>query len=265
MLLLSLALTGLVFLNDPLAAQDGIKNSLGVSFGGSNFHVLDEHANQMIFRGTGIAPSLGFYHLNHKNIHIVAGKFYYNNLSSSSDNFRTIILAGNFRYCYLRMLLKSNLPGSQISLSAGVSFNSFFIKSHYEFYRPALWATAIKSWYGSHSGDIAIRLNYLSRVNNRFEVLFFMPVISNVSRPAFSPSGDYNYETNDWDAKAFGKIMTVSENLAFNTYFSFNHNFSSRVGLKAEYEFYYTRCRKPDLLKFYMNNLRIGILYSLNS
>jgi len=38
-----------------------------------------------------------------------------------------------------------------------------------------------------------------------------MPVISNVSRPAYSSRGDYNYDKSDWDVKVFGKTSVFPE------------------------------------------------------
>jgi hypothetical protein len=55
--------------------------------------------------------------------------------------------------------------------------------------------------------------------------------------------------------------MMIPENFVVNTHFSYERYLSQRFSMKADYEFYYAKCENPDLIKFYMNNVRIGISY----
>ncbi len=249
-------------LENTAEAQESAGNSLSINFGLSNFHMLDEHATPLIFRGTGIAPSSGFIHTHDRNTHFVAASFYFNKLTSSSDNFRTEVYGGHFRYCYLRTMANTTLLKNRLGISAGVSGTSVLFKSDYMFRIPTLWATSIESIYWSHSLDVALNLSYDAGERSRFTILLFIPVISNVSRPEYSSSGDYDYEKNDWVFKPFGKTMVIPENLTFNTSISYHRKVSEKVSLNAGYEFYFARCRKPDLVKLYMNNFRIGINYN---
>lgn len=250
------------FMNGIVAAQDSLKNSLGIGFGLSNLHILDVHASELLFRGTGIAPSIEYNRTQGKNSHILKGSFYCGKLSAFSDNYRMIRNAGQIQYSYLRTLFGRDFSDNHFDVSAGVSFSSTFMKSDYLYYRMTAWATVIKSWYGSYSAGIATQLAYDWRQSNKIKLIFNMPLVSNVSRPEYSASGDYNYEKNDWQIKAFGNTRMIPDNLVFNTRFSYEHCLSGRFIMKAEYEFYFAKCDDPDLVKFYMNNLRIGILYA---
>jgi hypothetical protein len=262
MRLLTLACMAIIPFNRGIVtAQDSLKNALGISFGGCNFHILDVHASELIYKGTGIAPSIEYDRQNRKNFHILKGSFYYDNLSSSSDNYKSIKIAGQMRYGYFRSLIVRNFSDHQFNFSAGMSLSAMFMKSDYKFYLHTDWARVIKSWYGSYSADFACQFNYKWHERNKINILFFMPVISNVSRPKYSSSGDFNYEKNDWQVKAFGNTMMIPENFVVSTHFSYERYLSVKFSMKAEYEFYYTKCENPDLIKFYMNNVRIGISY----
>jgi len=250
------------FMNGIVAAQDSLKNSLGISFGLSNLHILDVHASDLLFRGTGFAPSIEYNRNRRKNLHILKGSFYCGKLSPSSDNYLMIRNAGQIQYSYLRTLFDRDILENHFDVSAGVSFSSTFMESDYLYYRMSSWATVIKSWYGSYSAGITTQLTYDWRQSSKIKLIFNMPLVSNVSRPEYSASGDYNYEKNDWQIKAFGNTRIIPENLVFNTRFSYEHRLFRRFIMKAEYEFYFAKCDDPDRVKFYMNNLRIGILYT---
>lgn len=249
--------------NNLLSAQESPENILGIYFGLNNMHIYDEHAEFLNYRGTGITPALTFDHNSGKNSHNIEGTFYYNNLTSSNDGYKTRILSGQIRYTFSRTLVNTTFFEKPFDLSAGLSFSSYFMKSDYQFYNRTFWQKSIESWYGTHSLEAALNLRYTPGEKNSFIVSFFLPIISNVSRPAYSASGDYNYEKNDWDVKLFGKTMVIPENMAINAHVSYLRRLSGKICLNAGYEFYYAKCRQPDPLRMYMNNLRLGILYNL--
>ena len=247
---------------DVILAQGKRKNSIGIAFGGSNFHILDKHATELIYSGTGIAPSIIFSHLGQKNNHIVEGKFYFNNLHTTSDNFKLLINTGHLRYTFLRILLTKNLFSNPFYLSAGASACSFYSKYDYRFYLQSIWANSIESWYGSQSADVVINISYFPCENHYLEISLFMPILSNVSRPAYSASGDYDYKKNDWEIKPFGNNQLISENFVFNTKIGYTYDLKNRLSFKAEHEFFYARNQYPDRLKLFMNNFRMVIIYN---
>jgi len=238
------------------SAQDSIPNKISLGFGASNFHILDEHATFLIFRGTGIAPSVAYSHTGSKVMHQIRGAFYYNNLKASVDNFKTELIGGQFRYA----CLISAGNGNDL-LSVGLSLSSVFFKTDYYFNSQVYWLKAIESWNWCHSVDIALQLNK-EWGKNRIGFMVFVPLVSNISRPKYSSSGDYNYEKNDWDVKTFGRTVFVSKNPCVNVHLNYSRNLSRRVILDAGYEFYYSYNENPELIRFYMNNFRLGISYS---
>jgi|SRR5512133_1653213 hypothetical protein len=238
-----------------LSAQNDDRNSITLSFGGSNLHILDEHANYLIFSGTGIAPALNFYHTTPQGFHQVNGTFYKNKLTASADNFQTELFGGQFRYSYFR-----NITTSPIGFSLGLTLSSVYFKTNYSFSNRVSWLRAIESWYWSHSAGVAFQLRREYN-RNEFTLNAFIPVISNVSRPAYSSSGDYNYESNDWDVKTFGETFFMTGNPGINTQLLYARRLSVRLKLSAEYEFFYSQNKDPELIRLYMNNFRVGLSY----
>jgi len=265
-LLLFLAYNAFIpLLSNITAAQDGTKNSLAFKVGLGNLHILDEHATPVIFRGTGVAPSAEYVHDGRSGWHSLEGSFCFMNLSAASDNYKTEILAGHLRYGYFRPLFNGSSADNRPVFAAGASVSSHFMKYDYLILPATSWIKGIESWYGSHSLELAAQARYGWGKGNKVRMLFYLPLLSNVSRPAYSSSGDYNYEKNDWDVKAFGKTMIIPKNLMFNAIFSYQRILKKNLGITAGYEFCFAQCRKPDLVRWYMNSFRAGIIYNFNN
>ena len=248
-----------------VTAQDEGESSLGLSLGATGFHLLDEHAAYLIFRGTGITPSVLYSFTDGRDKHYADIMFTYSNLRTVSEVYKTPFLAGRLRYSCLRQVAEGNLFNHSLDLSAGLSVSSFFSKASYKFQMPGLWANGIKTWYGSHSADVSIQAGYNTGENSRVELLCYLPVISNVSRPAYSSSGDYNYEKNDWQIRPFGNTMFLTGNFGFNALLSWVHNPRNKMAFTISYEFNYNHCTKPDRVTLFSNSLRACIMFNLKS
>jgi hypothetical protein len=242
-----------------------IKNNLlGLSFGASNFHITDEHTSPLIFRGTGIAPSVNWQHIGSRNSHYVEGSFIYDNLSSSSDNFSTENFRGRFRYSFLHRTSDSLYVKKRIDFSFGGSLTSFYSKSDYFFDLGKIRARAIESWYLSQSIDMALQLNFFFSDRNYLGLQIFTPLLSSVSRPPYSSSGAYDYEKNDWIIKPFGRMILFPRNFSVNTNMNYQVPVSAKMSIRFNWEFYYMKYTDPDYIGMYMNNFRIGVFYLLN-
>lgn len=241
------------------------KNDLiGLSFGASNFHITDEHTSPLIFRGTGIAPSVNWQHIGVRNSHYAEGSFFYDNLSSSSDNFSTENFRGRFRYSFLHKTADSLSVNKRLEFSFGGSVTSFYCKSDYFFDMRTIRARSIASWYLSQSIDMALKLNYFFSERNYLGLQIFSPLISNVSRPPYSPSGNYDYVTNEWIIKPFGRTVLFPQNFSVNTNMVYQLPVSAKLSIRLNWEFYYMKYTDPDDIGMYMNNFRLGIFYLLN-
>ncbi len=239
-------------------------NLIGLSFGSSTLHLSDEHASPIIFSGTGIAPTIQYSHKGDKNSHSIKGSFYYTNLYTSSDNFKTEIFSAGVRYSFLHSTLNTKVFEKQFKISLGGSVTSFFLNSDYFFYLQTFWARSIASWYWSHSADLAFQLDYYLTDRKFLYFEIYMPMVSNVSRPPYSSSGDYDYVKNDWVIKPFGHTVFFPENFSVSTQLVYQHPVMAKVNLRISYEFYYISYSKPEDIRMYMNNFRIGIFYVLN-
>lgn len=241
------------------------KNDLtGLSFGAGNFHITDEHSSPLIFRGTGIAPSITWQHTGVINSHYAEGSFFYDNLSSSSDNFSTQNFRGRFRYAFLHRTTDSLSVKRRFEFYYGISVTSFYCKSDYYFDMRTFMARSIASWYWSHSLDLAFQLNWFFSDRNYLGLQVYSPLISNVSRPPFSSSGDYDYDENEWIIKPVGRTVLFPRNLSVNTNMFYQVPVSPKLNIRFNWEFYYMKYPDPDDIAMYMNNFRLGIFYILN-
>lgn len=237
---------------------------IGLSFGASNFHITDEHTSPLIFRGTGIAPSISWQHIGVRNSRYAEGSFFYNNLFSSSDNFSTENFRGRFRYSFLHKTSDSLSVNRRLEFSFGGSVTSFYCKSDYFFELQTIRARAIESWYLSQSIDIALQLNYFFSDRNYLGLQIFSPLISSISRPTYSSSGNYDYDENDWIIKPFGKTVLFPRNLSVNTNIIYQVPVSPKLSIRFNWEFYYMKYTDPDDIGMYMNNFRLGIFYLIS-
>ena len=250
-------------MGNPSFAQKS-NDLIGLSFGVSNFHITDEHTSPLIFRGTGLAPSINWQHVGVRNSHYAEGSFFFNKLSSSSDNFSTENFRGRFRYSFLHKTSDSLSVNRRLEFSFGGSVTSFYCKSDYFFELRTIRARAIESWYLSQSIDIALQLNYFFSDRNYLGLQIYSPLISNVSRPPFSSSGNYDYDENDWIIKPFGKTVLFPQNLSVNTNMIYQVPVSPKLSIRFNWEFYYMKYTYPDDIGMYMNNFRLGIFYLIN-
>jgi len=244
--------------------SQGKNNLIGLSFGASNFHITDDHTSPLIFRGTGIAPSVNWQYNGVRNSQYAEGSFYYDNLSSSSDNFSTENFRGRFRYSFLHRTSDSLSVNKRLEFSFGGSVTSFYCKSDYYFDMRTFRARSIASWYWSHSIDLAVQLNYFFSGRNFLGLQLFSPLIGNVSRPPYSPSGNYDYSRNEWVIKPFGRTVLFPKNFSVNTNMIYQLPVSAKLSIRLNWEFYYMKYSDPDDIGMYMNNFRAGIFYLLN-
>jgi len=244
-----------------LYAQKNRQNLLGIRMGISDFHLFDEHASPLFFSGIGIAPSIQYYRKNKNSIQAIEASFYRNKLKTTQDNFVTQNYSGRFRYSYSYGF--NLIPAKQnLKLYLGGSIHSFFNRSDYDYkYFNIPNARAITSWYWSHSVDLLAQLEYVFASGNLISGGLYIPVISNVSRPEYSPSGDYNYTTNDWDIPILGETALFLKNTGFNAFINYQRPISAKFNLQLSYEFYYAAYIEPRDIKMYTNTLRVGLFY----
>jgi hypothetical protein len=253
----------LLFLLVKQSFAQGKEDMIGVSFGAGNFHITDAHSSPLIFRGTGIAPSITWQHTGARYGQNAEGSFFYSNLSSSSDNFSTENFRGRFRYTFLYKTSDTLSVKRGFEFSFGASVTSFYCKSDYYFYIRSMRARAIASWYWSQSVDLALQLNYFFSDRNYLGLQLNSPIISSVSRPPYSSSGSYDYDENDWIIKPFGTTVFFPGNLSVNTNLFYQAPVSPKLSIRFNWEFYYLNYTGTDDICMYMNNFRVGIFYLL--
>jgi hypothetical protein len=243
-------------------AQDDSRNYIGASFGGSDFHVKDDHASPLIFSSVGIAPILQYNHVGENDRHIVELSYYTDYLATAADNFHDDNRRARIRYGYLRSVTEFKFLNSDLNLFLGGSLNSFLCHSDYYYLSiPPTLGRSIESWYWTNSLDLSVQCEYKPAEREFFSLQLFMPIVSNVSRPAFSPSGGYNYVQNDWKFKEFGATEVFPNNNSFNALLAYQRPVIPGVNLQVSYEWYYVSYDVPKEIRMYMNNLRAGFFY----
>jgi hypothetical protein len=244
-------------------AQDEDRSSLSASFGGSDFHIKDLHASPLLFSSIGIAPSLQYEHKSQEGRHYVEASYYSDYLGTTADDFTTNNHRARLRYSYVHSLMDIDLFSHRLELFLGGSVNSFLCHSNYYFSisNPPSVGRTIESWYWSSSLDLSFRAEYIVSSREFLSAHFYMPVISNVSRPAYSPGGNYNYTENDWKFKMFGETRIVPKNFSLNVLLMYQRPLIGSFNMQVSYEFYYSTYDEPAEIRMYMNNLRAGLAF----
>ena len=247
----------------PSFAQEDNRNYLGGSFGGSDFHIKDDHASPLIFSSIGFAPSLQYIHKGDESRHYAEASYFYDYLGTSSDNFHTDNHRGRLRYCYLHSVTNIQVFGNKFGFFLGGSASSFLCHSeyYYLFIPPDFYGKTIESWYWSSSLDISAQLEYNPAPGEFLSVQLFLPIVSNVSRPKYSPSGNYNYIDNDWKFKMFGETKFFPKNFSVNALLTYHRPLIWNFNLQICYEFYYSSYDEPREVNMYMNNVSIGLFF----
>jgi len=225
---------------------------------------LDEHASSLIFSGTGIAPSIQYSVRKQNSRQYAEGSFNQYRLNTDQDNFSVRDYSGRVLYAWLYTPFHPKLWEHDMHISFGGSLTSFFNRSDYEIerYSNPNAARAITSWYWSHSLDMGIQAEYLMNKGGYVTFHFYLPLVSNVSRPTYSSSGDYNYTENIREISPTGETMFFPHNLSLNTLIVYQKPLSERVLLHLGYELYLAQCIEPGEMEMYINNFRIGITIS---
>jgi hypothetical protein len=243
-------------------AQEDPRNFLGASFGGSDFHIKDEHFSPMIYGSLGIAPSLQYFYRGDASRQYAEVSYYHDYLATTADNFHDMDNRARVRYSYLHSITDFDILDQHIFFFAGGSVNSFLSHSDYYYlYVQQINARSYESWQWSNSVDLSLQLEYSSAAREFLSVEFFVPIVSNVSRPQYSPSGDFNYSVSDWKFKMFGETVAFPNNFSLNTLLVYQRPLWESLNLQLSYEFYYSFFNKPQDIGMYMNNFRAGFFW----
>ena len=243
-------------------AEESGRNYIGLSISGCDFHISDNHASPLIFSGTGIGPVVQYFSKGDESRQVAEGSYYFNSLSTANQNFHTDNWRGKIRYSYLYSIAGRDSTESAVQLFLGGSLGSFFSQSdYYANLANQFSVRSIVSWYWSHSLDAAALLEFESATDEYISLLLSVPLISNISRPQYSSSGDYNYDENDWDIKTFGETELFPNNLSANVLLMYRTLLSPDFSFHISYEFFYSYYKKPKTVGMYINNIRVGLFF----
>lgn len=254
----------LLFLSAAFAQQEE-KNFIGGSFGESDFHLKDIHASPLIYSGLNTTSSFQYYYNGEINRHYFEATYSFQPLTTLSDNLNNITDLMRFRYSYVHSLSDFKFLDMKFSFYAGGSVSSFLSVSNYyqDQQTSAPSVKSMKSWYWSHSVDMSFQLIHNPKPRQFFSLQVFIPLISNVSRPQFSPCADFDYPALDWKLKMFGKTAFITENFSTNTILTFQSPLFWKFNYQLSYEFYFSTYYKPREVQMYLNSFRAGLFFCL--
>lgn len=247
----------------PCPGQERTRDYIGGAFGGSDFHIRDDHASPLIFSAWGIAPTLQFMHAGEKSRHYFEASYSPANLMTTPDNFTTQGWIGKGRYAFLLAIAEFGGPGRPFTLFLGGSLSSFVSSSHYYYFIKPFngYSSSIDSWYWSHSLDVALQLEYGIAEREFLFLQCCLPLLSNVSRPQYSPSGDYSYTENEWKMKVFGRTEFFPKNFSCDLLLAFQVPVVWMLNFQVSYEFFVASYDVPRDVTMYMNAARAGIFF----
>jgi len=246
-----------------LQAQEGTWDYAGGGFGGTDFHVRDDHASPLFFGAFGIAPVVQFLHAGEGNRQFFEASYSPAVLAADPEYFRADNWKGRIRYAYMASVGEFSMGDRPLLLFLGGAVNSFLSRSdYYYFIRPLNgYSSAIDSWYWSSSVDVALRAEYGLGEREFVSLQCFFPLVSNVSRPQYSASGDYSYTENAFKLKMFGRTVVFPKNFSCDLLLEFQLPVFWRFNAGVSWEFYYTSYDLPRELRLYLNTARGGVFF----
>ncbi len=241
------------------------KHFIGGSFGLSDFHLKDIHASPLIFSGWNTTTSMQYYYNGEIDKHYVEATYSFQALTTLSDNLNTVNDLYRLRYSYVHSLSTFKFMEKEFNIYAGGSISTFLSRSNYyqDQQSQIPRVKSIKSWYWSNSIDMSFQLIHNPYPRQFFSLQIYIPLISNVSRPKYSPSADFNYPELDWKLKMFGETVFITDNFSVNTIFVFQSPLFWKLNYQFSYEFYFSAYSKPKEVKMYMNCFRAGLFFCL--
>jgi hypothetical protein len=239
------------------------QNFAGADFGGTDFHISDAHASPLFFRSIGITPTVQFIHMGENGIHNFEASYYNNDLSSLASNFTTASWRAAVKYSYMTLVAAPGFMGKALNLYIGGSAGTFYCKQDYYYYYIPEKANAIAdvSWIWSHSLDLSFAAYYNIAEREFVSAQMDIPLISNISRPQYSSSLDFNYTENVYKLKMFGTTELFTDYFSMDIRLNFQHPLIGNFNVQINYEFYYSFYNKPSDINMYMNNFRGGLFY----
>jgi len=256
-LLIFLFLSNIIFaqIPDSTNKKSDLKNSIGVSLGLSDFHVRDEMASPLTYRGTGITGCLEYKRKGEKSIHTAGLSGYYDILTTNFAKYDAENYRVGFRYNYLHRISELSIFKNNFKIYVGGGVYSFLNYSHYKEYISKIELINVP-WYWSHSAEFSFLFDYFISHSNHVTLQFYLPIISNVSRPAYSSFGR---ELNRVGVvKLFGVMAPFWKNPNVQINVGFNYRINTWLKIFAQYNFQYASYSEPRKVAMYMNNLRTG-------
>ncbi len=255
-------LTFMAFLCGKSISQEEPRNFIGASFGGSDFHLRDDHASPLIFSRLGIAPALQYYYRGDESRHYVDLSYDDGNLETTNDAFFVTTHRARIRYTYVHALADFDFVRQPVAVVIGGSVTSYLSHAdYYYFFVPPTIAKSIESWYWSNSVDLSLQCECRPSPRECFSLQLFVPIVSNVSRPTYSPRGDFNNTDNDCKFKLFGKTTVFPKNFSLNAMLAYQRPLFGSFDLQISYEFFYAFYAEPREVNLYMNNFRGGVYF----
>ena len=264
--LLLVALT-LVLLVSLARAQTGFSHEVGASLGGTLLGLRDRHSSPLIYSDFGIAPGIAYVHRGDHDRHLFEAAYYSDDMGTTIDNFHALNRGGRIRYTYARQAFEFQLFDAPLRVFLGGAVGSYLSHSDFMYlYAPLnVYGQGNESWYWSNSLDAVAMIELQPRERYWFRAALWLPLISSISRPTYSPSGNYNYVDQDWKYSPpwpwkGGSLEFFLDNFAFDFHAAYACPFFWNFDFQLSYEFSYAGLKGTQETRMYQNTLRGGIL-----
>jgi len=242
--------------NSSLKVNEKLKNSLGVSFGLSDFHVRDELVSPLSYRGTGITGCLEYIRQGKKNLHFVELTAYYDFLETTYSRYEAQNGRIGIRYSYLQQISNLNFLKNDLKTYFGGGIYSFLNISDYKEFISNI-GILTTSWYLSHSAELSLLMDYSMGSSSTLFFQVYFPLVSNVSRPSYT---SYDVESHKVGIdKLFGEMEPFWKNFTVQLKAGYNYFFNNWLNVFAQYSFQYSSYYEPRNIGLYMNNFRAGL------
>lgn len=238
--------------------KDDLTNNIGISIGITDFHMKDELAAPLTYRGVGIASNIQYNKNGEGYKHFIELTFNYDKLKSNYDEYYTPNIAGSLRYDYLHRILNIGSK-NEYSFYVGGGVYSYINYSVYMESVDQNYETNVLAytWYIAHSAEVTLLFEYVKTPINRFTLQLYIPIFLNVSRPAYSLFISTSSDVSP--IKMFGDNSFFWQNPLFQFKITYERKINRWCCLFANYDFQYSSYDKPRTVSMYMNNFLMGI------
>ena len=233
-------------------------NDFSASIGLSDFHIRDERASPLTFRGQGIMFNVSYGRTGENHKHLLDFLINTDMLNSDFGEYYSFGIRGYARYNYYYRVVNSNRRDNRFNIFIGGGLSTFLNCSFFfeKSYPEQVSNNLANTWYFVHSIEISVLMDYKYKGKNIFELRLFQPLVSNISRPPYSIAWSTPNSTGLFNLIGNNSFFWEYSNIQLKL--MYQRLINEWLNLSFDYYFQYSSYPQPRQLNFYSNYFLAG-------